>query len=259
MQKKYFAGIATVLALLFVLLADSTFRLGIGSQIGSALSPVSMVLSDTSAKVSSFFLGLSNIGKLQKENSDLKNKLDSAIQEISVLSVAKNENDSLRKDLGFKNSSNLDLVPGTVISFDPSLRSGINIRVDDVVGITKGRPVIANGFLIGRVAEINGKIIKVALIVDSLSAIPAEISGKSITGIAKGVIGNGLLMDQVPQSEAVAENDLVVTSGLGGELPKGIILAKVGEIRKISGSIFQQVELLPVVDFAKVERVMIAR
>jgi rod shape-determining protein MreC len=99
----------------------------------------------------------------------------------------------------------------------------------------------------------------VTLITDSTSAIPSEVSGKNVIGITKGVIGNGLQLDQVPQSEEVLKDDLIITSGLGGELPKGIILAKVGEIQKVSGSIFQQIELLPMVDFAKISKVMIAK
>ncbi len=259
MQNKLYASIFTVFLLLGLLFADSTFHLGVASWFGSFVSPVGIVISDTGNYISGFFSGIGNIGNLQKENSTLKNKLNTALSEIAMIKTAKEENDSLRKDLNFKNSSNLDLVPATVVSFDPTLRSGINIRVDSTVGITKGRPVMAEGFLIGRVSEVSGNLVKVSLIIDSTSAIPAVVLGKDISGIAKGIIGNGLVMDQVPQSENVAENDLVVTSGLGGDLPKGIIIAKVGEISKASGSIFQNVELLPMVDFSKIERVMIAK
>ncbi len=259
MQNKLYASIFTVFLLLGLLFADSTLHLGVGSWFSTVLSPVGIVISDTGNYISGFFSGIGNIGNLQKENSSLKDKLSTALSEISSIKTAKDENESLRKDLGFKNSSNLDLTPATVVSFDPTLRSGINVRVDSTAGITKGRPVVAEGFLIGKVTEINGNIVKVSLIVDSVSAVPAVILGKDITGIAKGIIGNGLMMDQVPQSEGVAENDLVVTSGLGGDLPKGIIIAKVGEISKASGSIFQNVELLPMIDFSKIERVMIAK
>jgi rod shape-determining protein MreC len=259
MQNKLYASIVTVFFLLLLFFAETTFNLGLTRTVQSAFAPVSLVFSNIGASVSGFFGGISNIGNLQKENAELKLKVNSVLSENAAMKVANDENTSLKKDLGFKQTSKLDLVPATVISFDPTLRSGINVRVDSTDGISKGKPVMAEGYLIGRVAEISGNIIRVNLIVDSTSAIPAVILGKQITGIAKGIIGSGLIMDQVPQSELVAENDLIITSGLGGDLPKGIIIAKVGEIAKVSGSIFQKVELLPMVDFSKIERVMIAK
>jgi len=259
MQNRLFASIVTVFLLLGVLFLDSTFQLGIGRNLQSLVSPVGVVVSDTGESISSFFGGIVGIGKLQKENTDLKSKLDSAMAEIALIKTAKEENESLKKELGFKRTTNISTVAATVVSFDPTLRSGINVVVESTEGIAKGSPVMSEGFLIGRVSEISGKTIKVNLIVDSTSSIPAVVLGKDITGIAKGIIGNGLILDQVPQSEPIAENDLVVTSGLGGDLPKGVILAKVGTISKISGSIFSNVELLPMVDFSKVERVMIGK
>ena len=259
MQKKLYAGIITVFLLLGGLFVDSTFHLGLGRGLQSFFTPVTIVVSDAGSSISGFFGGIGNIGNLQKENADLKDKLNSALAEIASIQTAKDENESLKKDLGFKDSSNLTLVPGIVVSYDPTLHSGINVRVDSASGITVGKPVIAEGYLIGRVSSVSGNVVKVSLIVDSTSAIPAIVLGKNISGIATGVIGNGLLMDQVPQSDAVAKDDLVVTSGLGGDLPKGIIIAKVGDISKVSGSIFQNVELLPMVDFSKIERVMIAK
>jgi len=175
------------------------------------------------------------------------------------LSEAKKENDSLRLDLGFKQSSPLDLVAAEVAFFDPSLKDGITVRVESPAGIKVGAVVLSQGYLVGRVAEINGNNIKVLLTTDSMSSLPATLQGKDITGIARGKIGNGLTMEQVPQSDNVAKGDTVVTSGLGGDLPKGLILGKVESVQKVSGSIFQSVILRPAVEFTRIQRVMIAR
>jgi len=260
MKTKKLAPIIITVLIVFALIAsDTIFNIGALKYVGSLTAPVGIVVSTTGSKFAGFFGGLGNIGNLQKDNNNLRDKLDAALAEVSVLSQAKKENDSLRADLGFKQTSLLDLVTATVVSYDPSLKNGINVAVTNSTGINKGDPVIAQGFMIGRVVEINGNVIKVLLITDSSSAIPATILNKDITGIAKGKIGNGLIMEQVPQNDGVAQDDTVVTSGLGGDLPKGLILAKVSQIQKVSGSIFQQIELRPMVDFSKLERVMIAR
>ena len=259
MNKKLLSIVIIVVLLASVITADQMLHLGLGKKASSLIAPVGIVFSVTGQKVGGFFGSITHIGSLQKENKDLTDKLNSALTEIAGLSEAKKENDSLRLDLGFKLSSQLSLVPANVAFFDPSLRDGITVKVDDVAGIKVGNVVLAQGFLIGRVAEIDGNSIRVMLITDSLSTIPATIQNKDISGIAMGKIGNGLTMEQVPQSDAVVKGDLAVTSGLGGDLPKGLILGRVDEVKKIAGSIFQQVTIQPMIDFTSLERVMIAR
>jgi rod shape-determining protein MreC len=258
-NKKLLSVIITVVFIAILVLANQFFNLNLGEKASNILSPVGIVFSTTGEEISSFFGNITHISSLQKENNVLTDKLNSALAEIATLSEAKKENDSLRLELGFKQSSPFDLIPATVAYFDPSLRDGITVEVDDTTGLKNNDVVLSEGFLIGRIADINGTSIRVLLITDSTSAIPVTIQDKDITGIAMGKIGNGLTMEQVPQSDSVQKGDLVITSGLGGDLPKGIILGKVDVVQKVAGSIFQQISLQPMVEFTKLERVMIVR
>lgn len=257
--RNYLGIFVTTLFVAFVVATNQIFSLGIGEKIVTFISPVGIVVSTTGKQISGFFGNLGHIGSLQRENKDLEYRLDSALTEIARLTESKKENESLRADLGFKQSSSLDLVPADVAYFDPSLRDGITVRVTNSEGIKVGNVALSRGFMIGRVSEINGNNVKILLITDSTSALPSTLQNKNITGIAKGKIGNGLTMEQVPQSDNVVSGDTVVTSGLGGDIPKGLILGKVDEVQKVSGSIFQNVILRPAVDFTLIERVMIAR
>lgn len=257
-QKKTGIIVASMIVIAIVA-SDHFFSLGLGKKATILLSPIGVVISTTGEKIGGFFGNLAHIGSLQRENKDLSDKYNAALAEIARLTEAKKENDSLRASLGFKQSSNLDLVMADVAYFDPGLKDGITVTVDDASGIEVGNVVLAEGFLVGRVEKIDGKSIKVLLITDSTSSIPATIQNKNITGIAKGVIGNGLVVEQIPQSDSVTKGDTVVTSGLGGDLPKGLIIGTVDEVQKISGSIFQSVTLQPMVEFTRLERVMIAR
>ena len=258
MKKKLMLTIITVILFLGIF-ADIIFNFGIIKGVGNIFTPVELVFSNTGSTVSGFFSGLANIGKLQEENSDLKNRLNQTLSENALLAEAKKENESLLKELGFKISSGLNLTPGIITSFDPTLSSGINIYVDDISGISQGSAVISDGYFIGTVSKISGKRLNVSLIIDSASAIPASIKLKNVSGIAKGLIGNGLILDQIPQGDDVVKGDLVVTSGLGGNLPSGVILGRISDIQKVSGSIFQQIRLDPMVEFSKIRKVMIVR
>jgi len=258
-SRRIYGVIATVIVLLGLVSIDQVLDIGIGKKFTGFFSPVGVVVSSTGEQVGGFFGNIFHIGALQKENKTLNNRLDDALAEVARLSEAKKENDSLRLDLGFARSNPLDLVPADVAFFDPSLKDGITVRVADVTGIKVGNVALSQGYLIGRVSEINGKNVKILLTTDSQSSLPATLQGKDITGIAHGKIGNGLTMEQVPQSDNVTNGDIVVTSGLGGDLPKGLILGKVESVQKVSGSIFQSVILRPAVEFTRIQRVMIAR
>jgi len=258
-SRKFLGVIITTIVVVMILTANHILGLRIGEKVTGILAPVAVVISTTGQQISTFFGNIAHIGTLQTENKELSNKLDSALTEIARLTEAKKENDSLRADLGFKQNSSLSLVPGEVAYFDPGLRDGITVKVSDSAGIKVGSVVTAQGYLIGRVATIDGKNIRVLLITDSTSSIPVTLESKDISGIAKGKIGNGLTMERVPQSDNVVKDDIVITSGLGGDVPKGLILGKVSEVQKVSGSIFQGVVLQPLIQFTSIERVMIAR
>jgi len=251
--------VVATLCVVLLIFTDQYFSLGFSKRVTGILAPVGVVVSSTGQQISSFFGNFVHIGTLQKDNRDLKDKLEAALAEVARLSESKKENDSLRADLGFKINGGLTLTPGYVSYFDPGLKDGITVKVDDVTGLKVGNAVLSQGFLVGRVANIDGLTVRVLLITDSTSSIPAAIQNKDITGIAKGKIGNGLTVEQVPQSDNVVKGDTVLTSGLGGDLPKGLIIGRVDEVQKVNGSIFQSITLQPMVEFTQLERVMIAR
>jgi rod shape-determining protein MreC len=260
MNSRNFIGTFVVTLLVIVLLIfNQIFSLGLGNKITNLTSPVGVVISSTGQRIGNFFGGIIHIGSLQKENNELKNQLDAALFEIAQLSEAKKENAALRADLGFKEMSSLDLVPAEIAYFDASLNDGITVRVGNVEGINPGNVVLSQGYLIGRVTEVRGNNVKILLITDSTSSIPITIQTKSITGIARGKIGSGLTIEQVPQSDNLVKGDIVITSGLGGDIPKGLILGQVEKVEKVSGSIFQYVTVLPGIELTRIERVMIVR
>lgn len=252
--------IFTCLLLVALVTVNNWFNLDFGGRLTSTFRPVGIVLNQAGVGISSFFGNIKNIGRLQKDNKELNDKLNVALAELARLNEAQKENSALKRDLGFKEETNYNLVAANVISFDPTnIRESITISAGKNDGLKEGDTVISEGFLIGKVMSVSPSTSKIRLISDSESAIPATLSNSSVTGIVKGRIGAGMTLEQVPQSEKVMVGDSVVTSGLGGEYIKGLVIGKVEEIQKISGSIFQLISIRPMVDLNKLERVMIIK
>lgn len=57
----------------------------------------------------------------------------------------------------------------------------------------------------------------------------------------------------------VQEEEMVISSGLGGIFPKGLIVGTVSKVVKQNYGLFQEIEVTPSVDFSKLEEVLIIR
>jgi rod shape-determining protein MreC len=55
----------------------------------------------------------------------------------------------------------------------------------------------------------------------------------------------------------VAVGDVVVTSGLGGNFPKGLMVGEIKKVDKKGHGVFQYAELVPSVDLTQLEEVFV--
>ncbi len=112
-------------------------------------------------------------------------------------------------------------------------------------GVIKGAAVVVGeGMLYGLVHEVRPQTSLVRLITHGEVQVPVGISGKKQTiGLTHGREGDLISMEFVPQEVELFLNDLVVTSGLDGNLPPGLIVGKVSEIINIESAPFQEILL----------------
>ncbi|MCL2334502.1 MAG: rod shape-determining protein MreC [Endomicrobia bacterium] len=113
---------------------------------------------------------------------------------------------------------------------------------------------------VGRIVETHKNSAKVALITNSLSAVPVEIKGKNINCLAEGFNSNVLKITYIPAGADVKVGDEVIASPLssvfGEGMPVGIISAvsageesdfktAVSDILFESGALYEAVVLVP--------------
>jgi rod shape-determining protein MreC len=225
-----------------------------------ASAPISLFFTNLSGGTSGFFTNILNLGKLQRDNAELRDNVNKLQAEVAQLSEAKKENDQLRNDLGFVNSGKYLYEASDVIAFDPSnLRGMITINKGGANGLKSGMAVISNGFLIGKVSDVSDKTSKVQLITDPTSAIPVTLKSANTNGLAKGGIGFGLTMEKIPQGEQITEGDTVITSGLGGEIPKGLILGVIEKITRQENSLFIDAVIRPSAELGNLTRLIVIK
>ena len=109
--------------------------------------------------------------------------------------------------------------------------------------------VIENGHMIGYISKVkqHSSVIKLLQHPDSKS--PAMLIGTQETsGLVEGQGGFLLHMDFIPQRIELRPNDVVVTSGLDGVYPQGLVIGAIDSIIKNETAAFQESFIQPFYD-----------
>jgi len=140
---------------------------------------------------------------------------------------------------------------------NPYLRY-LSINVGAEEGVEVGMPVVTGGaVLIGRTAEVGPHTTKVQLLADTASGVAAMLQRSRATGLVVGRPDGTLRMIYIPQEDEVQVGDVVLTSGLGGVLPRGLVIGQVSEVRQQDFALFQEAVVRPAVDYRRVELVLV--
>ncbi len=125
--------------------------------------------------------------------------------------------------------------------------------------VRRGMPVITSEGVVGRINRVSGDTSDIQLAVDPRSAIDVVIPRTGGRGILRGRPGeNGYRcsIEYLVRGEEARTGDLVVTSGLGG-FPRDIPIGNISKMSKDSAGLYQEVEVTPGVDFARLSEVLV--
>lgn len=205
------------------------------------------------------FLG--SISNLKKENENLIKENDSLYRQLASLSSIKQENEMLRDQLNLAPAKKYDLAASFVIGQNPEGQgSWLMIDKGSDQGIKPHMPVIvSDGILVGRVEESSAGSSKITLLTDSSSAVNVEDLETGARGILKGQYGLGIIMDMSTQSDILNQGDTIITSGLGGSLPRGLVVGKIQEVRPSEDKLFQQSIIIPRVKYLKLNMIFVIK
>ncbi len=197
--------------------------------------------------------------RLRQRNSELEAEVSRLQAEIIVLKqqVAETSILSALVDFARINPENR-YVAAAVIGRDPSpfLKYVIINRGSDD-GLRRGMPVVTQQGLVGRVAAVTAGAARVQLIVDPASAINVRLEPSRAQAVLFGNVTGELSLEMIPQSASVQAGDLVLTSGLGGNYPPGVLIGQIASVRRRETELFQNAVVQPVVDFSQLEILLV--
>ena len=205
---------------------------------------------------------------LKEENAALKKQL--AEMEAAIRQAEKDsaENERLKQLLGLKAqrpdlTSDLQaamITEHTVTNWTSSLtidkgtRHGLEVN-DCVISET--------GALVGLISEVGTNWATILTLVDTDTSLGAQVFRTNDLGLAQGnfsLMGEKRLrLEYLPADCSLLGGDLVVTSGLGGFYPAGLVIGSVAEVQKDDSGATSYAILTPAVDFDGLSEVFVIR
>ncbi len=210
---------------------------------------------DPFAQVSRYSVRLSSVTTdnrdLRAENSDLK-------KELKLLARHASENRRLRLLAGFRDDFSLETAAAVILSRSPtSWQSIATIDAGSRDGIKKRRSVVTDKGLVGQVVGVTGGTAVVQMVDDRRSGVAVEVSRTGATGIVEGRLNGSLRLRFIADDADIKKGDRVVTSGVGGVHPRGIVVGTVEHIDETAYSLEKEIRLKAAVDYRRLSEVLV--
>ncbi len=235
----------------------------------AVLSPVQAVVAAGVRGVRGVWFSYVDLRRVRAENGALHDRLREAETRLQERQRDAEEAARLRELLELRQILPHDTLVAQVIVRD-ALQWFRILTIDKGArqGVLKDAAVISPNGVVGRVIRVGPSASQVQLLLDQQSGVGARIERSRVTGVVSGQVSRqsatpdasagDLVMKFVPMLADVVEGDIVVTSGLEGMFPPGLVIGRVRTVVRGSG-LFKEVRVAASADFDRLEEVLVVR
>jgi len=193
-----------------------------------------------------------------RENIKLRKEVDLLLKGSVNYDELSKENERLKKILSFKQKTSFSTIAARVVGRDSSnWISALIIDKGKKDGLEKDMPVINEVGLLGKIVEVGNSTSKMLLINDPDLKVAGLIQESREEGIVSGTLNGKCKMYFLALTSEVAINNIVVTSGLGGVFPKGLLIGKVIDVYEDPSGLTKDCLIEPATKLSRLEEVLV--
>lgn len=220
--------------------------------------PFQKALTVTTDKADIVFRHYLNLVDTRKENDTLRKMVDNLRAKTVRLEELERENRRLRELLDFKQEISTPMLPAEIIATSPTPWMDTFV-VDKGTrdGVQQGMPVVSERGIVGYILKTTRFVSTVMVLTHYNCRVDAIDQRTRSHGVVGGLLEGQCRFFNVLRSEDISEGDLVVTSGFGDRFPRGLLIGVIHKIKKRPFGLFQEAEIVPSVDFSKLEEVYV--
>ncbi len=225
--------------------------IAVGAPFETAGEFVTRPLRAAGSWVSSLGMSRADVALLKRQNEELRAR-------NAELEEARQENERLRSLVKFVEARNLESMGARVIGRPVNSWEGI-ITIDrgTADGVERGMPVIGDAGLLGQIVETASHTSRVRLITDQRSGVAALVQRTRAEGVVRGAIDRSMTLDFVSREASLKAGDVVITSGLGGVYPKGLVVGEITRVRRQPNTLAPIVSVRPSARLGELEEVLV--
>jgi rod shape-determining protein MreC len=241
------------------------------SAASSVLRPFEIAASRVARPFEDAWNWTADVFHAKSENEKLRQQVEDLRQQAILASQAVEDRNALRKLLGVKRARAYEDLARTAVTAE--VISNPVSQFDQTMVIAAGRSsgirvydaVITERGLVGQVTKALSRTALVTLLTDKESAVTAKDQQTGAIGIVRHSQGpeDLLFLDSVYKDKLVNTGDVVVTAGkqsgkkLSSFYPRGIPVGQVTKVGQTDVDPFQDVQLMPFVDFTSLDYVLV--
>ena len=230
----------------------------LGTVFLEVLQPLQGVTATGVGQLRSLWTSYVSLVGVVDENRELRGRLSTLEVERQRMTELELENARLERLLDFRSTMPSKALTARVVGKDASgWFETFTLDRGERDGVSPGMAVVCADGVVGRIASVSPHASRVLLISDHNSGVDALIQRTRARGILEGTLSGMASLKYVKPSEELEVGDLVVTSGLDGIFPKGLRLGRVVGVTRRESGLFQLAEVVPFVDFSKLEEALI--
>ncbi len=200
-----------------------------------------------------------DVASLRQRNAELESEVSELQAQVIQLQQQVGETDILAAlvDFSLARSENT-YKAAAVIGRDPSpFLHYVIINAGSNDGVLRGMPVVTDQGLVGRIDAVIADAARVQLVTDPASKVNVRLQNAETEASLIGSVTGDVTLELIPQDITIEQGDLVLTSGLGGSYPPDLIIGQVVNVRSRDFDLFQQATVQPVVDFNRLQIVLV--
>lgn len=211
------------------------------------------------------WIGAFTRGKVEllNENRRLRVEIEELRNEVQQNKPLEEENQELRVLLKLKSASKYHLLAAQLLARDVNgwwQMARIDKGTED--GIKADLPVITPEGLVGQIVNVSRTASDILFLTSSKVKIAARLARSETFGIVSGQgvswKGNAACrMDYIMKGAEINQADEVISSGLGGVYPAGLVIGYVESVQIDPSGLFQYAEVIPAADFKSLDLVFI--
>lgn len=247
-----------VAALLFLPESRQESLLTVGRQIAAVIAVPLRVVDAANQELDTLWTRYLALQHAREESQVFRQQIARLQQENARLRESAAASSRLRDLLALKERFPYPTLAAQVVGRDPTnwYRS-IIINKGAKEGLAADMGVVSTAGVIGRIVKVYDHFAIVLLIIDQNNAVTGLVQRTRDEGIVEGTAKGLARIKYLPLLSTVKVGDQVVTSGLAGGFPRGLLVGTITKIERREAELFLSAEIAPDSDFAKIEEVLI--